>query len=72
MRVIYTTDLSRHGNDCYIYETVSLIEDNGIYNTILTTKVTGWFDDMSMTLGNPTEDFHEAVKSYKFAGGRMS
>ena len=39
MRTIYTTDLSRYGNDCYIYETISLIEDNGIYNTILTTKV---------------------------------
>ena len=69
MRTIYTTDLSREGNDCYIHESVSLIEEKGIYNTILTTKISGWFNDTSMTLGKPTEDFNEALKSYKFAGG---
>ncbi len=31
MKVIRTTDLSRTGNDCYIYETVSLLKTCDVY-----------------------------------------
>lgn len=72
MRVISTTESRRYGSDCLIEEFVSLIEDNKLYNVILTTRVKGSYVDNDMVIGKPTEDFHEAIKAYKFAGGRMS
>jgi hypothetical protein len=42
MRVISTTDISRAGNDCYIYESVSLVEQFDIYSVINFLNVTGW------------------------------
>ena len=71
MRTIHTTDLSRQGNDCYITESVSLIEDHEIYNVIVVREVTGWFSDLDMTIGKPTKKFNEALKAYKFAGGMV-
>ena len=38
MKIISTTDLSREGNDCYIYESVSLVEAFGMYTVIVAKK----------------------------------
>lgn len=45
MKTISTTDISRVGNDCYIYESVTLTEQFGIYAVINFVKVTGWLKE---------------------------
>ena len=70
MKIISTTDLSREGNDCYIYESVSLIEAFGMYKVITAEKTVGWFDNKQIyTSSNLTCDFDEAKFMYKKAGG---
>ena len=73
MKVIHTTDLSREGNDCWIAERVSLIKELGLYNVILTTKVSGYWDIQTMTtLDKPVDNLKEALKAYKIAGGQYN
>lgn len=70
MEIISTTDLSRAGNDCYIYESVSLIEAFGMYKVITAEKTVGWFDSKQIyTSSNLTCDLDEAKFMYKRAGG---
>lgn len=69
MRVISTTDISRPGNDCYIYESVSLVEQFGIYSVINILKVTGWAEREETLVLCTTEDVDEAKNVYKNAGG---
>lgn len=70
MRIISTTENRRYGSDFLVYETISLIEDNGLYNILYTQRINGSIESDSMLIGNhPTEDFHEVLESYKFAGG---
>lgn len=71
MRVIHTTENRRYGSNCLIHETTSLIEDNGLYNILYTQRISGSIKADSMVIGNPTENFNEALKSYKFAGGEV-
>ena len=69
MRVISTTDISRPGNDCYIYESVSLVEQFGIYSVINILKVTGWAEREETLVLCATKDVDEAKKVYKNVGG---
>jgi hypothetical protein len=69
MRVISSTDISRAGNDCYIYESVSLIEQFGIYSVISFLKVTGWAKREEVKVLCTTRDPDEAKKVYKSVGG---
>ena len=70
MTFLHTTDLSRKGKDCWINERVSLIEDLGLYNVILTTKISGHWDVRTMvTLNKPIDSLDEALKAYLIAGG---
>lgn len=69
MRVISTTDISRPGNDCYIYETISLVEQFGLYAVINFYKVTGWAEREEVHMLKHTSDFDEAKKVYQFYGG---
>jgi hypothetical protein len=70
MRVISTTDLSREGNDCYIYESVSLIESFGMYTVIMAVKTVGWIDRKDIYCKSDiTSDFEQAKYMYKQAGG---
>ena len=70
MKIISTTDLSRVGNDCYIYESVSLIEAFGMYKVITAEKTVGWFkNEQIYTSSNLTCDFDKAKFMYKKAGG---
>ena len=71
MRVISTTDISREGNDCYIYETVSLIEQFDMYAVINFYKVVGWAEREEVNVLKHTTDFAEAKKAYQFYGGRL-
>lgn len=73
MKIISTTDLSREGNDCYIYESVSLIEEFEMYVVIACRKVVGWSETEEMILqGNPTTDIEEAKQRYWEYGGRLN
>jgi hypothetical protein len=69
MRVISTTDISRVGNDCYIYESVSLVEQFGLYSVINILKVTGWAEREEVRVLCTTGDLDEAKKVYKSVGG---
>lgn len=70
MRIISTTDLSNYGNDCYIYKSVSLVEEFGMYNILTAEKTVGWFKKEEMYFkSNTTCNFDEAKFMYKEAGG---
>lgn len=65
MKVISTTDVSRIGNDCYIEESYSLVEQFGLYAVIKFYKVSGWSDREEVTILITTSDKAEAGKEYK-------
>jgi hypothetical protein len=65
MNVISTTNVSRYGNDCYIEESYSLIEQFGIYAVIMVCKVSGWSERKEVDVLITTEDKAEAGKKYK-------
>jgi hypothetical protein len=65
MRVISTTDLSREGNDCYIYESVSLVEQFGIYAVIGIQNITGWAKREDVVVRCTTTDIEVAKQAYK-------
>lgn len=70
MRVISTTDISREGNDCYIYESVTLVEQFDIYSVINFLNVTGWAEREEVRVLCTTRDIDEAKKVYKSVGGK--
>ena len=65
MRVISTTDISREGNDCYIYRSVSLVEQFGIYSVISIQKITGWAEREDVVVLCTTTDIEVAKQAYK-------
>lgn len=69
MNIISTTDKSTYGNDCYIYETVSLVEQFGMYAIITCKKVTGWAKREYIYVNEVTTDYYKAVDMYKYHGG---
>lgn len=73
MKIISTTDLSRGGNDCYIYESVSLVEEFKMYAVIICKKVVGWSESEDMYFqSNPTTDIEEAKHRYWEHGGNLN
>ena len=73
MKIISTTDLSREGNDCYIYESVSLVEAFGMYMVITCQRVTGWSETEDVCIqGEPTTDIEEAKQRYWEYGGKLN
>ena len=64
MRIIATTDTSTPGNDCYIYETVSLVEQFGMYAIIVCQKIVGWVEQEKIFVQQFTTDYDTAVKMY--------
>ena len=69
MRVISTTDISHDGNDCYIYESVSLVEQFGIYSVINIQYITGRAERESVCVFKYTRDYDEAKNAYICHGG---
>lgn len=72
MKIISTTDISREGNDCYIYESITLTEQFGIYAVINFVNVTGWAEREEVRVLCTTTDHKEAKKVYKEYGGRFN
>lgn len=64
MRIISTTDLSREGNDCYINESVTLVEQFGLYAVIICRKVTGWAEEETIYAQYITTSHSAAIKAY--------
>jgi hypothetical protein len=69
MKVKYTTDLSRPGNDVYIYESITLLEQFDLYVVMKVFKVTGWSDHEDVNIILVTRNRAEAIKTYKENGG---
>lgn len=69
MEVIYTTDLSRPGNDVYIYESVSLIEQFGLYIVLRIWKVTGWSEQEEATVLYTSNSRSSAIERFKSYDG---
>lgn len=65
MNIISSTNLSRYGNDCYIEESVSLVEQFDIYAVIRFYKVSGWSDREEVNVLITTSSRTEAGKKYK-------
>ena len=65
MKIISTTDTSKYGNDCYINETVSLVEQFGVYAVIVCQKITGWAEREDIFVKQVTTDYDTAVAMYK-------
>jgi hypothetical protein len=69
MRIISTTDLSREGNDCYIYESISLVEQFDIYIVLNFIDITGWAEREECHVLCVTRDLKEAKNVYKHHNG---
>ena len=65
MKIIATKDTSRPGNDCYINETVSLVEQFGIYAIIFCQKVVGGAEAEDIFVVRKTTDRKIAVKMFE-------
>jgi hypothetical protein len=65
MNIISSTNLSRYGNDCYIEESVSLVEQFDLYAVIRFYKVSGWSDREEVDVLITTSSRTEAEKKYK-------
>ena len=73
MKIISTTDLSREGNDCYIYESVSLVEEFGMYMVITCSKVVGRIESEDVYFwGEPTIGIEDAKQIYWEHGGNLN
>ena len=72
MEIIHTTDLSQERYDGYMYKSVSLIKEFGMYNVITATKLTGHYTAKQMYIQSKvTCDYDQAVCNYQIAGGKM-
>lgn len=69
MEVIYTTDLSRPGNDVYIYESVSLIKQFELYAVIKVWKVTGWSEQEEVSVLYTSNSRSSAIERFKSYDG---
>ena len=69
MEVIYTTDLSRPGNDVYIYESISLIKQFELYAVIKIWRVTGWSEQEEVSVLYTSLSRSSAVEKFESYGG---
>ena len=69
MEVIYTTDLSRPGNDVYIYESISLVKQFELYAVIKIWKVTGWSEQEEVSVLYTSSSRSSAIEKYKSYDG---
>jgi hypothetical protein len=65
MNIISTTNVSRPGNDVYIEESYSLVEQFGVYAVIRFYRVNGWASREEVEVLITTRNQTEAAKLYK-------
>lgn len=71
MEVIYTTDLSRPGNDVYIYEAISLVKQFELYAVIKVYRVTGWSEREEVSVLYTSLSRSSAVENFEKYGGEI-
>ena len=71
MKIIETTNLSREGNDHYIYESVTLIEEFGMYSVITCRKDVGWSGFQRIGASKPTTNLNLAKRIYNDMKGGL-
>lgn len=71
MKVLYTTDLSRPGNDVYIHEAVSLIKQFELYAVIKVWKVTGWSEREEVSVLYTSNSRSSAIERFQSYGGKF-
>lgn len=64
MKIIKTKDTSRIGNDCYINESVSLVEQFGVYAVIVCEKITGWSEHADIRVFHTSTDYDSALRYF--------
>lgn len=65
MEVLSSTNVSRIGNDCYIEESYSLVEQFDLYAIIRFYKVSGWSDREEVSVVFTSSSRSEAGREYK-------
>ena len=65
MEVLSSTEVSRYGNDCYIEESYSLVEQFDLYAIIRFYKVSGWSDREEVSVIFASSNKAEVGKKYK-------
>ena len=71
MEVIFTTDLSRPGNDVYIHESVSLIKQFELYAVIRVWRVTGWSEQEEVSVLYTSNSRSSAIEMFQSYGGKF-
>ena len=64
MNVLKSKDLSRHGNDCYIYEKISLVEEFDMYAVIVCEKISGWAERNEVRVDHVSTDYPSALEYF--------
>lgn len=65
MNVIFTVNTSREDMGLYINETISLVEQFGIYAIITCQKITGYLYREDIVVNQVTSDYSLALKIFK-------
>ena len=71
MKIISTTNVSREGTDCYIYEELSLVEQFGVYAIISFYKVSDLTDQGELRILYESNDYSKIMKKYCSLGGTI-
>lgn len=69
MEVIYTTDLSRPGNDVYIYESISLLKQFELYIVLRVWKTVGWSETEEATILYTSHSRSSAIERFQSYNG---
>ena len=69
MEVLYTTDLSRPGNDVYIFESITLVKQFELYAVIKCYRVVGWSEREEVSVLYTSLSRSAAVEKFKSYGG---
>ena len=69
MEVLYTTNLSRPGNDVYIYESITLVKQFELYAVIKFYKVVGWSEREEVSVLYTSNSYSSAAERYESYGG---
>ena len=69
MEVLYTTKLSRPGNDVYIHESITLVKQFELYAVIKFYRVVGWTEREEVSVLYTSNSYSSAAERYESYGG---
>ena len=65
MEILSTTNVSRPGNDVYIEESYSLVNQFGVYAVIRFYRVSGWSAQQEVSVVISSANYDEVRNKYK-------